>query len=229
MKLYEITLTFFFRFSPMKTSLASAAEIFFSWIMSELLKGYNRNERESIARSILLRAYSDSLRHPNIHRRVALDVVMASDKRLRNRTAHFSKTNKSIRTKKKMMNTNKINETRKSIFSLLNNISTRAQTPLRRKRGSPSRHSRPRTQGSKRTLRSKTPALSRPNTSHYTSTKRDNGKKIRTRSRSKCFLGAGFKTKKKLPTGKLKPLASVEPLTAWGSSCDSPHFPRIFP
>ena len=131
--------------------------------------------------------------------------------------------------KKKITNSTSVKkEARKSIFSLLNTLSTRAQTPPRRQRTRPrrtNRTSRPRTQRSD-SQRKKIPAC-RPKTSHHTSTKKE--RKIRTRYPSKCFLGAGFKTKTRPPIGKLKPLAAVEPLTAWGTSSDSPHFPRIFP
>ena len=193
--------------------------------MSELLRGYNRSEREAIARSILLRAYSESFRHPNVHRRAALDVVIERPRE--RRTGRFSKST-SEKKKKMTNNTTVKKEARKSIFSLLDTLSTRAQTPPRRQRTRPRRtnqRSRPRTQRSS-PRRKIIPSLSRPKTSHHTSTKKE--RKIRTRSPSKCFLGAGFKTKTRPPIGKLKPLAAVEPLTAWGSS-DSPHFPRIFP
>jgi len=192
--------------------------------MTSIFSGFNRAEREAISRTILLRAYSDlSLRCPNEHKRAAFDALRPAA--IKRKSARRTKVRYSEKKKEKTSD----NEARKSIFSLLDNLTTRAQTPLRQQRSSrrtvttrTQRAHRPRTQRTV-TVRTKLPTRSKTS---YASRKQ---RKIRTRSRSKCFLGAGFKTKKRLPTAKLKRLsAAVEPLTAWGSPTESPHFPRIF-
>ena len=79
--------------------------------VSDLLRGYNRSEREAIARSILLRAYSESFRYPNVHRRAALDVVIERPRE--RRTGRFSK---STSEKKKKMTSKMIRRTKMMTF-----------------------------------------------------------------------------------------------------------------
>lgn len=202
----------------------------------KIFQGYNRKEREAISRSILLRTNFTSLQDSRHHKHFALKVFRQEEnaeyldtKRRPKTSYHRSKTISKKKTSKTQP------PRKKSIFSLVDTLIVPRPNTSRIKRFTRNVYEttrtrrRPRPRPLPRAI--KTTSISTKQ--KYSDTQVQRNRKIRTHRRSKHFAGAGFKTRRRLPAGKLMPLsissrdscaeaftalATVEPLTAWSST-----------